>query len=92
MTWLGGLSCPRFIAGKLFFGCFLTRSYWRLPPSGEDVAEQVADGLTACQFQAARGDDGVAGGVVAGDADGHGEGDPVRVDTGLPGGFGFQGA
>jgi len=30
--------------------------------------------------------------VVAGDADGHGEGDPVGVDAGLPCGFGFQGA
>jgi hypothetical protein len=44
------------------------------------------------RVQAARGDDGVAGGVVAGDADGDGERDPVRVDAGLPCGFGFQGA
>ena len=31
-------------------------------------------------------------GVVAGDADGHGEGDPVWVDPGSAGRFGFEGA
>ena len=60
--------------------------------AGQGVAEEVGDGLAQCQFQAVRGDDGVAGGVVAGDADGHGEGDPVGVDAGLPRGLGFQGA
>jgi len=54
--------------------------------AGQEVAQEVADGLASCQVQAVRGDDGVAGGVVAGDADGHGEGDPVGVDAGLPGG------
>jgi hypothetical protein len=63
-----------------------------VPAAGQDVAEEIDDGLAACQFQAARSDDGMAGGVVAGDADGHGERDPVGVDAGLPGGFGFQGA
>jgi hypothetical protein len=61
-----------------------------VPPARQDVREEIADGLAACQCQAARGDDGVAGGVVAGDPDGHGEGDPVSVDSGLPGSFGFQ--
>jgi hypothetical protein len=61
-------------------------------PAGQGVAEQVADGLAACQCQAVRGDDGLAGGMVAGEADGHREGDPVGVDAGLPRSFGFQGA
>ena len=60
--------------------------------AGQEVADEVANRLAPCQVQAARGDDGVAGGVVAGDADGHGEGDTVWVDAGLPCGFGFQGA
>jgi hypothetical protein len=63
-----------------------------VPPARQDVGEEIADGLAACQVQAARGDDGVAGGVVAGDADGHREGDPVGVDAGLLRGFGFQSA
>ena len=63
-----------------------------VPAAGQDVGEEVADGLAAGQVQVVRGEDGVAGGVVAGDPDGYGEGDPVRVEAGVPGGFGFQGA
>jgi hypothetical protein len=63
-----------------------------VPPPRQDVGEEIADGLAACQVQAVRGDDGVTGGVVAGDADGHREGDPVGVDAGLLRGFGFQSA
>jgi Tryptophan halogenase len=40
-------------------------------PVGQDVAEEIGDGLAACQCQAVGGDDRVAGGVVAGDANGH---------------------
>ena len=43
-------------------------------------------------IEVTRGEGGVAGGVVAGDPDGHGEGDPVGVEAGVPGGVGFQGA
>ena len=63
-----------------------------VPAAGQEVAEEVADGLAAGQVQAARGEDGVAGGVVAGDPDCHGEGDPVGVEAGVPCGVGFQGA
>jgi hypothetical protein len=77
---------------EVVFGLFSDAFVVPVAAAGQDVGEQVADGLAACQVQAARGDDGVAGGVVAGDADGHGERDPVRVEAGLPGGVGFQGA
>ena len=78
----------REVVFRVFPGAFVVA----VPAAGQGVAEEVADGLAACQFQAVRGDDGLAGGMVAGDADGHREGNPVGVDAGLPRGFGFQGA
>jgi hypothetical protein len=55
--------------------------------SGQQVGEDVEDRVVA-RLVLAGGPDG--GGVVAGDADGHGEGDPVRIDSRLPGGLRFQ--
>jgi hypothetical protein len=54
---------------------------------GQQVGEDVEDRVVA-RLVLAGGPDGR--GVVAGDADGHGEGDPVRIDVRLPGGLRFQ--
>src|SRR5712691_280780 len=44
---------------------------------GQEIVEEVADGLAACLGEARLGEGGRVAGVVAGDAEGHGEGDPV---------------
>jgi hypothetical protein len=61
-------------------------------PSGQEVIEEVADGLAASLGEARLGEEGRAAGMVPGDADGHGEGDPVGIDACLSCGLELQGA
>ena len=61
-------------------------------PPGEEVVEEIADGLAARLGVVCPGGVDRAAGVVAGDADGHGEGDPVGVDAFLSCGLELQGA
>jgi hypothetical protein len=60
--------------------------------AGQEIVEDVTDGLATCPGEGDSGDAGPAGGMVTRDADGDGERDPVRVDPGRAGRFGPQGA
>ena len=57
-------------------------------PPGQEVADDVLDGLASRQGEAC----GAGAGVISGDPDGHGEGDPVWVDPDGAGRFGLEGA
>jgi hypothetical protein len=80
------------LAGKVLFGWFLDALPLRVSPPGQEVAEDVVDGLAAWPAEACVSHADLLAGLVAGDADGHGEGDPVRVDPGGAGRFGLEGA
>jgi hypothetical protein len=77
-------------AGEGVLRWFLGALALPVPPPGQEIVEDVTDGLAACPGEGERGDAGLAGGMR--DADGDGEGDPVRVNPGRAGRFGPQGA
>jgi len=83
-----GIDAVAFLSGEGILWRFLDAFALPAAPWGQEIVEDVPDGLAACPGGARRCDAGLAAGVVAGDADGHGEGDPVRVDPGGAGRFG----
>jgi hypothetical protein len=70
VTLPGRRAWPRFLAGEGVLRRFLDALALPVPPPGQEIVEDVADGLAACPGQARAGEPG----VVAGDANGDGEG------------------
>ena|ERR1039457_7194525 len=82
LFWRAALAA--FLSGEGVLRGFLDVLALPVSPPGQEIAEDVADGLAACPGEAWSDEAGRGAGVVAGDADGHREGDAVRVDPGGP--------